>query len=150
MPNKRSSSLIPVKPLHDNLFIDIVDRNVTTKLLNSGHVLHLISDDYVDGVHNSMSGKHPGIRPRWARIIGIGPKVYDKVSKGIELGNFVLCDTLKWSRQIPLGRIGLETVYFWRINVDDILLIDDSMSCSNYIMEFLAHISKIDFMPGRR
>lgn len=143
-----TKNILPIRPLRDNLFIDIIDRNVTTKTLKGGHVLHLLSDDDIDQVHNSMHGKHPGIRPRWARVLGIGPEVQDKIGNDIKLGHLVLCDTLKWSRKCPLGRIGLEIIYFWKININDILLINDHEPRDNYIKDFTKKLVNMDICPG--
>ena len=133
-------SILPVRPRHDFLFIDIIDRNVTTKDLGGGKVLHLLSDDSFgpQGPHNSIEARHPGVRPRWARVLEIGPEVEDN----IKVGDLVLCDTLKWGHGVPYGRVGLEVVYFWRINVKDILVIDDAASSEEYLgqyREMLAH-----------
>jgi hypothetical protein len=116
-------SVLPVRPLHDFLYIDIVDRDVTQKDLGNGKVLHLLHDDTFSstGPRDSIAGKHPGIRPRWARVLRVGPEVEDDVAEG----DLVLCDTLKWGRAVPLGRDDLKIVNFWRINIDDILLIDE-------------------------
>lgn len=128
---------LPVRPTHDFLFIDIVDRDQTTKDLGNGKVLHLLSDDTFgpNRPHNPVNSRHPGVRPRWARVLAIGPEVHEG---DVQLGDLVLCDTMKWSRSIPLGRIGLTVVNFWRINISDILLID-----SNKSQEYLAYFAQM-------
>lgn len=115
------TALLPIRPTHDGIFIDIVDRDVTHKDLGNGKVLHLLADDNFGSAHNPMMGKHPGQRPRWARVWAVGPEADDVVQPG----DLVLCDELKWGRKISLGRIGLTTVYFWRIAAGDIMVVDE-------------------------
>src|SRR6185437_12792757 len=70
--------------------------------------------------------KHRGIRPRFANIIALGN---DALEDGLRMGDRVLCDTMKWSRKIPFQRDGLgSSLCFWRISIDDILLIENSGS----------------------
>src|SRR5258708_2612002 len=105
--------MLPVRPTHAGVIIDIIDRNVTQKDLGGGKILHLLSDDsFVERVHNSMEHKHPGIRPRWARVLAVGPDVEDD---DVKIGDLILCDTLKWGRKFPLGRDNGQIIYIWRI-----------------------------------
>ncbi len=135
--------MLPVKPTHDGVFIDIVDRNITQKDLGAGKVLHLIADDSLSGPHDPISGKHPGNRSRWARVLEIGPDVDE-----VRVGDLVLCEALKWSRRIPLGRDGLEHVYFWNIKVVDILMVDESSSCKDYLKEFRSKLGRMEISIG--
>jgi hypothetical protein len=133
---------LPIRPTHDHLFIDIIDRDVTKKDLGGGKVLHLLADDTfgLDRPHDPALAKHPGIRPRWARVLEVGPDVEGDVKPG----DLVLCDTLKWSHRIPLGRVGLEIVYFWRININDILLVNESESDEQNLPDY----STVEFTIG--
>ncbi len=137
--------MLPVKPMHDGVFIDIVDRNITQKDLGDGKVLHLIADDSFAGPYDPVGGgRHSGIRPRWARVLAIGPEVVD-----VQIGDLVLCDTLKWGRKVPLGRDGQEVVYFWNIKVTDILVVsDEKSSAENYIKEFQTKLKRMDLSVG--
>lgn len=54
--------------------------------------------------------------PRWVKIIGIGPDVPDY----IQVGQVVLVDALKWTRQVDYK--GLQ---FARTDPDNIIAIDD-------------------------
>src|SRR4051812_36515447 len=111
----------PIRPIHDGVFVDIVDRDVTQKDLGNGKVLHLIADDDF-GFHNPMSGAtHPGIRPRWARVLAVGPEAEGIVNAG----DLVLCDYGKWRRGFSLGRDGLNTVKVWWICVKDISVVSE-------------------------
>jgi hypothetical protein len=139
-------SVFSVRPIHDFVFIDIIDRNVTTKDLGGGKVIHLLSDDtFGTGPHDSMHSRHPGIRPRWARVIAVGPEAEDDV----EVGDLILCDTLKWGHGIPLGRDQLRQVQFWRINVKDILLVDKHDAArADYLNQFQALLDRIELTIG--
>lgn len=136
--------MLPVRPTHDSVFVDIIDRDNTLKQLGNGKVLHLLSDDSF-GLHDPTSGeKHSGIRPRWARVLELGPEVYE-----VAPGDLVLCDYGKWSRGIPLGRDGLAVVRFWRIQVSDILLIHTDSARDQYLQEFEAKLSRMSLNIGR-
>lgn len=139
-------SLLPVKPRHDFLFIDIIDRNITTKDLGNGKVLHLLDDDSFgpDRPHNAVNSTHSGVRPRWARVLMVGPEVEDD----IEVGDLILCDTLKWSHGIPLGKLDNKIVNFWRINVNDVLLVNDDSSPDEYLEQFAEMMSRIELKIG--
>ncbi len=140
-------SILPVRPRHDFLFIDIIDRNVTMKDLGGGKVLHLLSDDDFGPhrPHNPTEARHPGLRPRWARVLEVGPDVN---ADDIKPGDLVLCDTLKWTHGIPYGRLGLATVCFWRINVNDILLVDESSPGEEYLDQYRDMVSKTEIAIG--
>ena len=139
-------TVLPIRPRHDFLFIDIIDRDVTTKDLGNGKVLHLIADDSFgpDRPHNPINARHPGVRPRWARVLMIGPEAEGDV----EPGDLVLCDTLKWGHGIPLGRCGLNMVYFWWINVKDILVVDDTASRDDYLNQFAELMTNTEITVG--
>lgn len=135
--------MFPIKPTHQGVYIDIIDRDITQKDLGGGKVLHLIADDTF-GPHNPVSGKHPGARPRWARVISIGPEVDE-----VKPGDLVLCDTMKWSRKIALGRLDDRTVYFWNINVEDILLTDTDSVGDEFLRDLEATLSRMELNIGR-
>jgi hypothetical protein len=145
MNSMENTIMLPIRPLRDDVYIDIVDRNITKKDLGGGKILHLIADDSFSGPHDPVTGgKHSGIRPRWARVLGLGPDVEDD----IEIGDLVLCDALKWSRRIPLGRDGQEIVYFWNINVADILVVDDDTYNKVYLWEFKEKLERLTLTIG--
>ena len=136
--------MFPIHPTHDGVIVDIIDRDVTQKNLGDGKVLHLIADDSF-GSHNPVTGgQHSGIRPRWARVLAVGPDVYDRV----QIGDLVLCDYGKWSRGFPLGRDGLEVVRVWRIKVTDLLLVDSDAPGADYMREFDEKLSRLNLTIG--
>lgn len=138
------SGLIKIRPLHKGVFVDIVDRDVTQKDLGNGKVLHLIPDD-VFGAHDPTSGvTHPGIRPRWARVLEVGSEAADLVS----VGDLVLCDYGKWSRKFSIGRVGDQIYYVWWISVDDISIIDRNGDPAAYIEGARELLSRLEYNIG--
>lgn len=138
--------MLPLRPTHDGIIIDIVDRDVTQKDLGGGKVLHLISDDsFGERLHNSMAHTHPGIRPRWARVLAVGPEVHDD---DVQIGDLVLCDTLKWGRKFPLGRDYGQVIYIWRIEVKHILGVDSDASRDEYVQEWTDRLARLDLTIG--
>lgn len=136
--------MFPIIPTHDGVIVDIVDRAVTQKDLGNGKVLHLLGDDSF-GLHDSTRGTtHSGIRPRWARVLAVGPDVHGEV----EPGDLVLCEYGKWSRGFPLGRDGLEVVRIWRIKVSDILILDDTADRAEYMQYFEEKLSRLELTIG--
>lgn len=137
--------MLPLRPTHDGVIIDIVDRNVTQKDLGDGKVLHLISDDsFVERVHNAMDHKHPGIRPRWARVLAVGPDTTE-----VQPGDLVLCDTLKWGRKFPLGRDNGQVVFIWRIEEKNILGVNTDQSGDEFLNEWRERLDRLELTIGR-
>ena len=67
------------------------------------------------------NGKDRGIRPRWAKIYGLGPDVKDPE---LQIGKFILISHGRWTRGItvetPEGKLTLR-----KVDTNDILLISD-------------------------
>ena len=65
--------------------------------------------------------KSSGIRPRWAKIYGLGPDVVDPE---LQIGKYILISHGRWTRGItvetPLGKQTLR-----KVDPNDILLISD-------------------------
>ena len=65
--------------------------------------------------------KSSGIRPRWAKIYGIGP---DQKDPDLVIGKYILVSHGRWTRGItvetPEGKVTLR-----RVDVNDILLVSD-------------------------
>lgn len=137
--------MLPLRPTHEAVFIDIIDRDITRKDLGNGKVLHLLADDGFGDRINTIDQKHPGIRPRWARVLGLGPDVHED---DVKIGDLVLCDTLKWGRRFPLGRDGRDVVYLWRISVNDILGVKAGSSTDDFIKEWEDKLSRINLTIG--
>jgi hypothetical protein len=137
--------VLPLKPTHDGVIIDIIDRDITQKDLGGGKVLHLIADDTFEGPHNSMAHTHPGIRPRWARVLAVGPDVH---ADDVRIGDLVLCDTLKWGRKFPLGRDNGQVVHIWRIEAKNILGVNQEQSGDVFLDEWRDRLSRMELTIG--
>lgn len=65
--------------------------------------------------------KSSGIRPRWARIYGLGPDVSDPE---LQIGKYILISHGRWTRGItvetPEGKVTLR-----KVDPNDILLVSD-------------------------
>ena len=65
--------------------------------------------------------KSSGIRPRWAKIYGLGPDVADP---DLQIGKYILISHGRWTRGItvetPLGEVTLR-----KVDPGDILLVSD-------------------------
>lgn len=65
--------------------------------------------------------KSSGIRPRWAKIYGLGPDQKDPL---LEIGKWILISHGRWTRGIkvetPLGEVTLR-----KVDPNDILLVSD-------------------------
>jgi hypothetical protein len=65
--------------------------------------------------------KSSGIRPRWAKIYGLGP---DQNDPELEIGKYILIAHGRWTRGITVETpLGKETLR--KVDSDDILLVSD-------------------------
>lgn len=93
--------------LHDQVIV--TDMNFDERLSSGGIVL--VGDDK----------KLSGIRPRWAKIYGVGP---DQKDPELQPGKYILINHGRWTRGItvetPEGKLTLR-----KVDVNDILLVSD-------------------------
>jgi co-chaperonin GroES (HSP10) len=93
--------------MHDNV---IVSEMKFDERISKGGIV-LLDDDK----------KSSGIRPRWAKIYGLGPDVIDS---DLQIGKYILISHGRWTRGItvetPEGKVTLR-----KVDVNDILLISD-------------------------
>jgi hypothetical protein len=93
--------------MHDNV---IVSEMKFDERISKGGIV-LLDDDK----------KSSGIRPRWAKIYGLGPDVIDP---DLQIGKYILISHGRWTRGItvetPEGKVTLR-----KVDVNDILLISD-------------------------
>jgi hypothetical protein len=121
------NTLIGARSLGDYILINIYDDGDDTIELAPGIHFQFLSDTDFGNTRRSVDKKHPGLRPRWAIVLS----TCDLAKKfGIELGDKILCDELKWSRGIPFDNSGRK---IWRIPADDVLAIDKDGFQSNEI-----------------
>lgn len=93
--------------MHDNIIVS--EMHFDERITKGGIVL--LDDDK----------KSSGIRPRWAKIYGLGPDVKDPL---LEIGKWILISHGRWTRGItvetPLGEQTLR-----KVDPNDILLVSD-------------------------
>ena len=112
-------SLVGLKPLQDKVLVYIYDDGNTSIDIGDGKkLITSLADTLFDSVHEVIDGKHPGIRSRWAMVIGIA----DNTPDDIKLGDKVFLEQMKWRRGIYATRAGHRV---WDISFHDILVIDD-------------------------
>jgi co-chaperonin GroES (HSP10) len=93
--------------MHDNIIVS--DMHFDERISKGGIVL--LDDDK----------KSSGIRPRWAKIYGLGPDVKDPE---LQIGKYILISHGRWTRGItvetPSGKVTLR-----KVDPNDILLVSD-------------------------
>lgn len=93
--------------MHDNIIVS--DMHFDERISQGGIIL--MDDDK----------KSSGIRPRWAKIYGLGPDVKDTQLK---IGKYILISHGRWTRGItvetPEGKVTLR-----KVDPNDILLVSD-------------------------
>lgn len=93
--------------MHNHIIVS--DMKFTDRITKSGIILK--NDDK----------KSEGIRPRWAKIYGLGPDVKDPQ---LEIGKYILISHGRWTRGItietPEGKVTLR-----KVDPNDILLVSD-------------------------
>ena len=96
-----------LKFMHDNIVVS--EMHFDERISKGGIVL--LDDDK----------KSSGIRPRWAKIYGLGPDVKDPQ---LEIGKYILISHGRWTRGItvetPEGKVTLR-----KVDPNDILLVSD-------------------------
>lgn len=113
-------SLVGLKPLNDRVLVFIYDDGDTSLDIGDGkRLITSLRDTEFDSLHDVTDGKHPGIRSRWAMVIGVN----DETPKEIKLRDKVLLEQMKWRRGITATNAGQRV---WDIAFDDILVVDDS------------------------
>jgi co-chaperonin GroES (HSP10) len=96
-----------LKFMHDQVIVS--DMKFDERISKGGIVL--LDDDK----------KSSGIRPRWAKIYGLGPQQNDPQ---LEIGKWILISHGRWTRGItvetPEGKVTLR-----KVDINDILLVSD-------------------------
>lgn len=94
-----------LRPIHDHVLVTEME---FSERFTSGGIL-LPGDDT----------KSAGIRPRWGKIIAVGPE-----QKDVKVGEYILVAHGRWTRGIRLDLDG-EEVTVRRVDNNDILLVSD-------------------------
>jgi len=90
-----------LKPTHDTVIV--TDMNFDQRITSGGIIL--LSDDK----------RQEGIRPRWARVIAIGPE-----QKDVKVGDWILVAHGRWTRGIEWNDQVIR-----KVDNNDILLVSD-------------------------
>ena len=109
------------RPLGDYMLVNIFDDGDTTIDLGGGVEFIMLSDSMFgeDHMKRSVDDSHPGIRPRWAMVMATSDQAEEF---GINIGDKVLCEQMRWSRGFEFDDCGRRV---WRILPDNILGIDE-------------------------
>jgi len=126
-------SLVGLKPVRDRVLVCIYDDGDNSVDLGNGkRLITGLADTEFNGIYkDQVDGKHPGIRDRWAMVIGIN----EYTPEGIKLKDKVLLEKMKWRRGIMATNGGQRV---WDIAADDILVVDDD----SYNEEEAAKVTK--------
>ena len=112
------NTVVGLHPIGERVLVFIYDDGESSIDIGDGkRLITSIRDTEFESVHNTMDNKHPGIRGRWAAVVGTN----DSTPTEFDVGTKVFCDEMKWSRGFMAGSTG-ERV--WNIPWKDILLID--------------------------
>lgn len=120
-----SSEDLKLRPIQDEkrtiITVDIYDDGEQTYEIAPGKSFILLNDSSIskDPDKNPTDRRHPGIRPRWAIVLATTPYA-EKM--GIEVGQKILCDTMKWRRGIYVNEYSTKRVWF--ISADDVAFVD--------------------------
>ena len=110
-----------ITPVGDWVFIDIFDKGRPPKKIGD-KTLYFLEDDTISGnplTDNAVSGQHPGIRPRYAKVLAVNEKSKEA---GLAVGDTVLCDYGKWTRKMNVPGLK-DDEFVWTIRHQDILTI---------------------------
>ena len=138
MPER--NSLVGWKPVRDRVLVYIYDDGNNSIDIGGGkRLITGLTDTNFDSLHDVTDGKHPGIRARWAMIVGIN----EYTPEGIKLGDKVLLEQMKWRR----GVYATTNQRIWDIAADDVLVVDDDSFTDEEIKkveEYLAEFNPED------
>lgn len=125
------NSLIGMRPVGDYVLICIFDDGDESIDIGGGKRLIVgLRDTEFDSVHNSIDGKHPGIRGRWALVVGTNNQTPDT----FKLGDKVFCEELKWSRGVWAANTGQRV---WKIKPEDVIAVDTDGPNSEEMVKIL-------------
>ena len=101
-----------VRAIRDHV---IVSDMTFDERISKGGIIKLIDD-----------GKETGIHPRWGQVYSVGPE-----QKDVMVGEWVLVKHGRWTRGVDVVQHGKKQT-IRRIDVDDILIVSDEPSESDY------------------
>lgn len=107
----------------ENFPITPVGEWIATKIIDKGSK---ISAGGIIVLDDNM--KQSGIRPRWAKVLAVGPDVDPR--DNINVGDFLLLEHLGWVRGMEIEVDGTEQTVHWTIP-EKIVLIGDDLDETN-------------------
>jgi hypothetical protein len=130
-------SLIGLTPVGERVLVYIYDDGNNTIDIGGGKRLIVgLTDTHFDSLHDVVDGKHPGIRPRWAMVVGTNKHTPDSIT----LGDKVLLEQMKWRRGVFIS--GSQRV--WDIAVDDIMVADDNSFTEEEMEKVVSYLAEFD------
>ena len=113
-----------IQALRDSIIV--AEMNFAERQLSSGIVL--LSDD----------GKTDGVRPRWARVISVGPDQRD-----ITAGQWVMVEHGRWTRGSKIQLDG-EDIVIRKIDPLGVMLVSDHEPAHDDTISDAVHFSKLE------
>ena len=113
-------SVIGLKTIRDRVLVYIYDDGQNSIDIGDGkRLITGLVDTEFNGIYkDQVDDKHPGIRSRWAMVVGVS----EDTPKDIKPGDKVFLEQMKWRRGIYASRHGQKV---WDISFHDILVTDD-------------------------
>lgn len=117
-------SLIGINPVNKDVLVGIYDDGEKLKRLSNGQSIILLADDGLgpNSMTRSTDVRHSGIRPRWGVVLATTDYAEER---GLQVGQKVLMETMKWSRGIPYDG-DPHGKKFWRIAAEDVVVVDET------------------------
>lgn len=98
--------MLPIRPLHNKIFFQFEDRIV----LNEGGMRSF--EDTHGGIVVTGNKDDTTKKPRWVKVIGVGPEVDDL----IQIGDRILVEALRWTEMYTI-----DGVNFWQTNDSEVM-----------------------------
>jgi len=117
-PTYIAQTQIGILPTKGRILIDIFDTGEKVIKLG-GKDFIILGDTKLESHHTTMENSHPGIRPRWAKILATS---IEAEKDGLKVGDVVLCEQLRWSRKLKYN-----DVVFSMIPVEDVIVVDETV-----------------------
>lgn len=102
---------LAIRPLHNKIFFQFEDR-VMTGLEGK----RAFEDKTESGIVTLGSTEDATKKPRWAKVLAVGPTTDDS----IKVGDRVMIEALRWTEMMTV-----DGVDFWQTNDEEILIIED-------------------------
>ena len=102
---------LPIRPLHNKIFFQFEEEIMVNA---SGN--RTFEEKTECGIALRGSTDDAAKKPRWATVIGVGPRV----SEGIKVGDRIAISALRWTEMFTI-----EEIDFWQTNDEEVLLVQE-------------------------